>query len=261
MIWSGLYTVHGGFIDWTNDDLGILSFSNELWNSGQYFNSPALKDQQRQPDSPITPRASGLFFDDKVELGSEFVDWTPFAHPTYGTIEIGGWRHTFGRLPPRFMNEELCHRNMAFSLYQAGEMPMVQLGEPSVDELGDDLWRVRVPIANDRLTPTILAKAQRNNVVRPDLLRLEGAGSTIVAAGWVRDRFRAGATDLITQQDLSRILVRNGQPGRTTRVIEYLVRGGRSLTLTYDSAKGGKPSIAIPLRETPRPAPAAPPAR
>ena len=74
------------------------------------------------------------------------------------------------------MNEELCHRNMAFSLYQAGEMPLVQFGEPSVDALGDDLWRVRVPIANDRLTPTILAKAQRNNVVRPDLLRLEGAG-------------------------------------------------------------------------------------
>ena len=176
VIWSGLYTVHGGFIDWTNDDLGIVSFSNELWNSGQYFNSPALKDQQRQPDSPITPRASGLFFDDKLELGAEFVDWAPFPHPTYGTIEIGGWRHTFGRLPPRFMNEELCHRNMAFSLYQAGEMPQVQLGAPAVEALGDDLWRVRVPIVNDRLIPTILAKAQRNNVVRPDLLRLEGAG-------------------------------------------------------------------------------------
>ena len=28
VIWSGLYTVHGGFIDWTNDGLGMLSFSN-----------------------------------------------------------------------------------------------------------------------------------------------------------------------------------------------------------------------------------------
>ena len=124
---------------------------------------------------------------------------------------------------------------------------------PTIAWQGTPAWRVRVPIVNDRLIPTILAKAQRNNVVRPDLLRVEGAGSTIVAAGWVRDRFRSGATDLIAQQDLSRILVRNGQPGRTTRVIEYLVRGGRSLTLTYDSAKGGKPSITIPLRETPRP--------
>jgi hypothetical protein len=34
--------------------------------------------------------------------------------------------HTYderhGRVPPRFMNEELCHRNMAFSLYQADEI-------------------------------------------------------------------------------------------------------------------------------------------
>ena len=252
VIWSGLYTVHGGFIDWTNDDLGILSFSNELWNSGQYFNSPALKEQQRRdPDGPIAPRASGLFFDDKLELGGEFVDWKPFNHPTLGAIEIGGWKHTFGRLPPRFMNEELCHRNMAFSLYQAGEMPLVTLGAPSVDSLGDGLWKVRVPIENTHVTPTILALAERHKAVRPDLLLLSGAGATVVAAGWVRDRFQPGITDLVDQQDLSRILVRNGLPGRTTRVVEYLVRGGTSVTVTYDTAKGGKPSITIPLKPTP----------
>ena len=53
VIWSGLYTVHGGFIDWTNDGLGILSFSNELWSNEQYYTSPALKEQQRDPNSPI----------------------------------------------------------------------------------------------------------------------------------------------------------------------------------------------------------------
>jgi hypothetical protein len=262
VIWSGLYTVHGGFIDWTNDDLGIVSLSNELWNSGQYFGSPALKEQQRRdPDSPITPRASGLFFEDKLELGGEFVDWAPFDHPTLGRIEIGGWKHTFGRLPPRFMNEELCHRNMAFSLYQAGEMPLVRLGAPTVESLEDGLWKVRVPIENTHLTPTILALAERHRAVRPDLLQLAGTGSTVVAAGWVRDRFQPGITDLVDQKDLSRILVRNGLPGRTTRVIEYLVRGGTSVTVTYDTAKGGKPSITIPLRPTAPAAPVTPPAR
>jgi hypothetical protein len=259
VIWSGLYTVHGGFIDWTNDDLGIVSFSNELWNSGQYFSSPAQKDEQRRPESPITPRASGLFFDDKLELGGEFVDWAPFDHPTLGRIEIGGWRHTFGRLPPRFMNEELCHRNMAFTLYQAGEMPHVRIDAPSVDSLGEGLWRVRVPIVNDRLTPTILTLAERHRAVRPDLVTLSGA--TVVAAGWVRDRFRPGASDLIDQKDLSRILVRNGQPGRATRVLEYLVRGSGSVTVTYDSAKGGRPTVTIPLKATTTAPGAATPAR
>ncbi len=37
------------------------------------------------------------------------------------------------------MNEELCHRNMAFTLYQAEEMPMVKLGEASVEKVGGDV--------------------------------------------------------------------------------------------------------------------------
>ena len=55
-------------------------------------------------------------------------------------------------------------------------------------------------------------------------------------------------------------VVRNGLPGRTTRVVEYLVRGGTSVTVTYDTAKGGKPSITIPLKPTPA-APATPASR
>ena len=252
VIWSGLYTVHGGFIDWTNDGLGILSFSNELWNGGQYFNSPALKDEQRQPDSPITPRASGLFFDDKLEFGERVRRVDAVRAP-----DVRQGRD--GRL-------EAHLRPPAAALHERGAVPSqhgvlalpgrrdaadARWATPTVEALGDDLWRVRVPIVNDRLIPTILAKAQRNNVVRPDLLTLDRrrrrrssppAGCAIGSA--------AAPRDLIDQQDLSRILVRNGQPGRTTRVIEYLVRGGRSLTLTYDSAKGGRPTVTIPLRAT-----------
>ena len=68
IIWQGLYTVHGGSIDWSNDGLGIISFSNELWNGGQYFNSPLLQEQQRDPSSPISGQKSRFFFDDFVVL-------------------------------------------------------------------------------------------------------------------------------------------------------------------------------------------------
>ena len=67
VIWSGLYTVHGGFIDWTNDGLGMLSFSNELWNGGQYYQSPELQAQQRDPNSPISGQLGQYFFDDMLE--------------------------------------------------------------------------------------------------------------------------------------------------------------------------------------------------
>jgi hypothetical protein len=249
IIWSGLYTVHGGFIDWTNDGLGMLSFSNELWNGGQYFNSPALVEQQRNPDSPIAGRQADLYFDDFLEFGDQYVEWAPYDHPQFGKVELGGFKKTQGRVPPRFMNEELCHRNMAFSLYQADEMPQMKMGESSVEALGGNVFRVRVELKNPKVTPTIMAKAAENNVVRPDLLTVSGGqGFEVLSAGWVRDRFRPGATQLIDQKQLSRILIRNGHPGRTTRVIDYIVKGTGSVTVTYDSLKGGKVSTTVALK-------------
>jgi zinc carboxypeptidase len=248
VIWSGLYTVHGGFIDWTNDGLGMLSFSNELWNGGQYFNSPALQEQQRDPDSPISNRVAQYYFDDFLEFGDQYVEWKAFDHPQFGKVEMGGWKKTQGRVPPRFMNEELCHRNMAFSLYQADEMPMMKGGETSVEPIGGGVYRVRVDFTNPKLTPTILAKASENNVVRPDLLTVAGKGIEVLAAGWVGSKFRPGATSLIDQADLTRIMLRTGQPGRTTRTIEYLVRGTGDMTVTYDSLKGGKAVVTIAVK-------------
>jgi hypothetical protein len=248
VIWSGLYTVHGGFIDWTNDGLGMLSFSNELWNGGQYFNSPELQQQQREANSPIAGNRSQYYFDDYLEFGDQYIEWKEYDHPQFGKVEMGGWKKTQGRVPPRFMNEELCHRNMAFSLYQTDEMPLMKMGETKVEAIGGGVYRVRVDIANPKLTPTILAKAADNNVVRPDLLTVEGAGIEVLSAGWVQNKFRPGATELIDQKQLNRILIRTGHPGRTTRTIEYLVRGTGQMTVTYDSLKGGKASTKIAVK-------------
>ena len=247
VIWSGLYTVHGGFIDWTNDGLGMLSFSNELWNGNQYFNSPELQTQQRDSNSPINSRVAQYFFDDMLEFGDQFVEWKEFNHPQFGKVEMGGWKKTQGRVPPRFMNEELCHRNMAFSLYQADEMPQMKSGETKVESLGSGVYRVRVDFVNAKLTPTILAKAADNNVVRPDLITVEGPVE-VLSAGWVASKHRPGATELIDQKDLKRIVARTGHAGRTTRTIEYLVRGTGDMTVTYDSVKGGKASAKIVVK-------------
>lgn len=248
VIWSGLYTVHGGFIDWTNDGLGIVSFSNELWAGGQYYNSPDLKDQQRDPDSPIAGQKGSYFFDDYLEFGDQYVEWEPFDHPQYGAVEMGGWKKMRGRVPPRFMNEELSHRNMAFTLYQADEMPMMQLGEPTVEKVGGDVYRVRVDIENTRLTPTITARAAENQVVDPDILSLAGRNVEVISAGWVQNKHAPGATDLIDQHDLNRIIIRNGHPGHTTRTIEYLVRGSGDVRIQYASAKAGDVGTRLRLR-------------
>ncbi len=247
VIWDSLYTVHGGSIDYTNDMLGIPSFSNELWNGGQYFNSPALKQQQEDRNSPISPDRANYFFDDYLEFGDQYIEWAEFEHPDYGTVELGGWKKLRGRIPPRFMNEELAHRNMAFSLYQADEMPLMQIGETSVERIGGDVYRVRVELVNEKIAPTITALANRNHVVRPDLLTMEG-NVEVVTAGIVANKFRPGPTQMIDQHDLKRIMFHSGHPGETRRLIEYLVKGSGSITIRYASVKGGTVETRLALR-------------
>jgi hypothetical protein len=253
VLWSGLYTVHGGFIDFTNDGLGIISFSNELWAEGQYFTSPELKEQQKDPNSPIAPSKSRYFFNDKLEFGEEMTDWKPFKHAQFGDVEIGGsWKKFTSRVPPRFMLEELCHRNMAFTLYQADEMPIVKLGEATAEKLNGDVYRVFVDIANPKVAPTILEKAAQNNTVRPDLLTLEGKGFEVISASWIGNKesykLNPTITSFIDQKNLKRILLRNGTPGRTRRTIMYLVKGSGELKVTYDSLKGGTVSKTVNLQ-------------
>ncbi len=249
---DSLYIVHGGFIDWTNDGLGMISFSNELWSRRQYYTSPELQIQTRDPDSPISRQTGSYFFDDYLEFGDQFSDWKEFDHPDFGKVEIGGsWKKTRGRLPPRFMNEELCHRNMAFTLYQADELPMMKMGEHKVEKIGNGVYKVWVEFSNPKVAPTITAKAAQNNVVRPDLLTLQG-NVEIISASWINDpktnEYLNPVTQEIDQHDLNRIMLRNGQPSKTSRTIQYLVKGSGKVTVKYDSVKGGTVSTSFDVK-------------
>ena len=250
VIWSGLYTVHGGFIDWTADGLGIVSFSNELWNEGQYYNSPALVEQQKNPNSPIAPRVANYWWNDRLEFGDEFIEWKEFDHPQFGKVEIGGWKKTYGRVPPRFMTEELCHRNMAWTLYQADEMPMMKMGDTKVENLGDGVYKVWVDLNNPKVVPTILAKAAQNNIVPPDILTLDGKNVEVISVSVVRNKldYQPTVQQLIDQKDLKRLVVRNGMSGKTTRTIQYLVKGSGDITVKYASLKGGTVQKTIVLK-------------
>jgi hypothetical protein len=163
----------------------------------------------------------------------------------------GTWKKTQGRVPPRFMNEELCHRNMAFTLYQADEMPMIKLGDAAVEKVGGDVFKVFIDITNPKVAPTIMAKAAQNNVVRPDLLTLEGGSIEVISASWIDNKevykARPAVTSFIDQKNLKRILVRSGHPGKTTRTIMYILKGSGDITVTFDSVKGGTAAKVIKL--------------
>lgn len=213
IIWKDLYTVYGGFVNWTAEDLGIISFTNELWSDDQYY-------QRKEPDTTEKER---LDFNDYVLFGQAFVPWKPLTHPVYGAVEVGGWIKMTGRIPPSFNLEELCHRNFAFTMFHAEQMPLVEIDNATLDDLGDGLTRVRVDVHNRRLIPTTTAQGAKRGVGPRDYIELIGEGVHVVAGGRVRDRFLAPFE--FVESRPQRLWLDRGLAGESTTTFQWLVSG------------------------------------
>jgi hypothetical protein len=247
IIWKDLYTVHGGTINWTAEGLGIFSYSNELWSSNQYENvTPPPRDPSVDRFRAYTERQiDRLKFDDHVEMGERFVEWKSFTHPTYGEIELGGWVRQTNRVPPLFMLEELCHRNMAFTLFHADQMPRAKIDHVEITKLGRDSYRIRVRVFNDRAMPTISRQGSKNRVIRPDVLTLEGKGMRVISAGLVEDVWLNRIA--VVKHRPERILLPEGIPGNGSRIVQFLVSGSGNGSVRLDCAKSRKHTKSFKL--------------
>ena len=226
VIWKDLYSAYGGAIDHFHGRVGAISFTNELNGPQQDFNR----------DGCVSPEET-LRFSDLLTHGRMFVDYKPYRHPQYGDIEIGGYRHDTGRPPEGFLLEEECHRNASFVLLHAHHLPKLTLQEPEVKRVEGNLWKIRVPVLNERAISSMSDVARQFKLHRPDVATLEGG--TVIASGIVGDPWM----DRINYQRHrpGRLLV-NGVRGFSTEILFFLVEGRGEMTIHYDSVKGGKHS-------------------
>ncbi|MCE9583792.1 MAG: peptidase M14 [Planctomycetes bacterium] len=227
ILWKDLYTVWGGEVDWLYFGRGVITFTNELWTEANMFRTAVAGPW-------ADTRADRARFDRLLLLKDAFVDWKAFKHPTYGDVEIGGFKKNFGRTPPSFLLEEECHRNMAFTLFHADQMPKLSLDAPDVKSLGDGLFKVRVTARNARIIPSRTGQDVVAKISRPDELTIDGV--TALSAGIVRDRdfnrvdFQPGKP--------SRIRI-EAVPGMGEATVEWIVKGHGDFRVTLDSVKGG----------------------
>jgi hypothetical protein len=233
VIWKDLYTAHATTADHFYAIHGAISFTNEL------YAAPSDLDKDGK-----TTDVERMKFNDLLTLGRQFVDWKEVAHPQYGTVEIGGYRHDVGRIPERWMLQVESHRNAAFVLYHAWELPLIRFGEPTLRRLEGDLWRVEISVHNERAIPSVTAMAIQHRLHRPDLLM--ASGPRVVASGVVNDRYM---DKVQLQRHRPERLKIDGIPGRSHRRLMVLVEGKGPLVLAYDSVKAGRLELTIPLQD------------
>src|SRR5690606_13467888 len=225
VVWKDLYTVWGGELDWFYGARGVLTFSNELWTDFKYFERPA---ERSQYDSPQ------YRFDRLLLMGDAFVPWTPYDHPQYGPIEIGGFKKSYGRAEPGFLLQAEAHRNMAFVVYQTQQLPLVKVDSIATRSVGGGLTEVTAIVANKRIVPTHMQQDVENNISRPNWLSV--SGGDVVAGFIVNNPLQNLATEQKHQP--ARINVANIS-GMSTVTVRWLVRGNGPFTVTVDSPKGG----------------------
>jgi len=235
VLWKDLYTVHGGELDWFYLGRGVISFSNELFTDFNYFRKKESGGSFDDDDDDKRPIDERQEFSKLLLLNQAFVDWKPYDHPQYGKIEIGGWKKNFGRVPPGFLLEEECHRNMAFTLYHAGQLPKISIDDPVVTPAGGGLRRVRVTFANSRLIPTRSAQDVDEKITAYDTASLEGV--PVVTSGIVPERFEKAVGNGDRHRDPAKIRV-DTLPGMGTTTVEWIVSGPGKATLSYVSEKG-----------------------
>ena len=232
-----LYSVHGGFVTWTYEGRGIFSFTNELWNGNQYSDKSG-------EGSFSDRRKARLKWDDHLEQGRQFKAWAPYDHPLFGAIEIGGWTKTSSRVPPLFKLEELCHRNCAFTLYHAAQMPELRFEKPEIQSLGQGVYRVRAEIRNRRLIPTISSWSRAKGIGLPDFFEIQGPSIEVLAGGLRSGPFMRERVE--PQKDRpQRLRVEGGVPSHGRVRAEWILRSPTpgsepKIKISYRSQKGGR---------------------
>lgn len=221
-VYKDLYSVFGGELDWFYGSRGIYTFSNEIFTNFAYF-----KTNERDPNQSYRVDTDLLF-------GDAFEPWKTYNHPTYGEIEIGGFKKNFGRATPGFMLEEELHRNMAFTLYHAFHMPKLSISEVKEKDLGGGMREITAYIKNERLMPTHASQDLKFKIERPDYVTITGVD---VQAGMIVDDEDRNVT--MEQEVNPQKLELANIPGNSIVKVRWIVSGRGTPKITVDSAKGG----------------------
>ncbi|MBN1506952.1 MAG: hypothetical protein JW955_08905 [Sedimentisphaerales bacterium] len=223
--WKDLYTTWGDEDTWFYGARGVLAYTEEMWTSSNLYRTNGEPSDEDEAE-----------FIKHVLLGDGFVAWRPYDHPTYGRIEIGGFKKEWGRTPPSFLIEEELHRNMAFTLYHAGTMPLLRISDVNVEPLGAGLFKVWVTIENQRMIPTRTAHDVRHHISPPDVVGLRGEAVKVLSAGQVTDRYFKRVEAVESRPERVEL---DAVGGMQEARVQFLVQGTGSFTVTVDSAKGG----------------------
>lgn len=170
----------GAFDDWLYDQLGIFTFTVELWDLPT---QAGIKDRKFMEWFREHPHEEDLMILKWAEenAGSEpYVAWKPFNHPQLGPVELGGWDDMYTwRNPPHAFMEKVAEKQLPFVLSLANMLPHLEIRKLEATSLGGGDYRICLVIQNNGFFPTFTSQQGKKRLavrpVRAELVLPEGA--------------------------------------------------------------------------------------
>lgn len=171
----------GAADDWMYDHMGVLSFTLEIWNLNKRAGARGYGELGMRRMLELTPEEEAE--DDRKiyawadrEVGDKGVfPWTPFDHPDFGPVEIGGLDPKFvlQNPPPHLIGEE-CRSVGAFLTKLGLSTAKLVIPSLSVTEEGDGLYRIVAEVGNAGFLPTTSTEKGRSILLEGIRAVIEG---------------------------------------------------------------------------------------
>ncbi|WP_370670805.1 M14 family zinc carboxypeptidase [Alicyclobacillus acidiphilus] len=151
----------GAADDWMYDHLGVLGFTVEIWDLdgragahgyGQY----GMRHLMTLSPETLAEDERKVFAWVEREVGGQGIfPWTPFDHPDFGPVEIGGLdpKYVIQNPPLRFLEEE-CRNVSAFLTKLGLSTARLSISSISIEEMSTNVFRVVAEVANAGFLPT-----------------------------------------------------------------------------------------------------------
>ena len=108
---------------------------------------------------------------DKEEIAG-FVNWQPYAHPTLGEVEIGGFTPYEVINPPADKIAELGEKHGQFAAYLTTLFAKINIANTEVINHGGGIFRIKAEVENTGFLPTALQHGVSSRSVAPTMVQL-----------------------------------------------------------------------------------------
>ncbi|WP_206922144.1 M14 family metallopeptidase [Alicyclobacillus suci] len=236
----------GAADDWLYDHFGILGFTVEIWDlcrraGARGYGEFGVRHLMRLSPEERTEDERKLYAWATREGGPDAVfPWTPFEHPDFGMVEIGGLNPKFlVQNPPLHLLEEECTNVSAFLTGLGLSTPQLIIPSIQVVQTAPGVFRVVAEVSNAGFLPTSSTDKGRELSLCGVRAAIEGdveviAGESPTTIGQL-DGY--GSSSMWTP------------PGGQRGYVEWGVRGkpGTCVDVVFEGARAGRVAQTIAL--------------